>query len=210
VKLFVAEEISKTFPALRIAALVARGIDNEGTNSELQQLKHAAAVRMFNEFDNDRLGQLPEIEAWRQAYRTFGVKPRDSRPTAEAFLRRLIKGADFPTISKAVDAYLLVETDYYLPVGGYDLDTITGDIRLRFSGGDEPFIPLGAKLDENTKPGEVVYADDRRILTRKWNYRDCDHCKITDQSQILPCSRKRLLMQLLLACSPTLSARWQS
>jgi DNA/RNA-binding domain of Phe-tRNA-synthetase-like protein len=141
---------------------------------------------MFNEFDNDRLGQLPEIEAWRQAYRTFGVKPRDSRPTAEAFLRRLIKGADFPTISKAVDAYLLVETDYYLPVGGYDLDTITGDIRLRFSGGDEPFIPLGAKLDENTKPGEVVYADDRRILTRKWNYRDCDHCKITDQSQILP------------------------
>jgi DNA/RNA-binding domain of Phe-tRNA-synthetase-like protein len=56
---------------------------------------------MFNEFDNDRLGQLPEIEAWR----------------------------------------------------------------------------------ENTKPGEVVYADDSRILTRKWNYRDCDHCKITDQSQ---------------------------
>jgi DNA/RNA-binding domain of Phe-tRNA-synthetase-like protein len=182
-KLIVSDEIQGTFPHLRIAILVGRGIDNRGTDSGLQELKLAAADRVYREFTYDHLNELAEIQAWREAYRTFGVKPKDSRPTAEAFLRRLIKGDGFPTISKAVDSYLLTETEYYLPVGGYDLSTITGDIRLRFSEGDEIFTPIGANSSEVTRAGEVVYSDDARILTRKWNYRDCDHCKITEQSR---------------------------
>jgi DNA/RNA-binding domain of Phe-tRNA-synthetase-like protein len=181
-KLIVSGKINGTFPSLRIAILRARGIDNRGVDPELQELKREAARRMRADFNYDRLGELPEIEAWREAYRSFGVKPKDSRPTAEGFLRRLIKGEDFPTISKAVDSYLLAETEYFLPVGGYDLDTITGDIHLRFSDGDEEFMPIGARSIEVTRPGEVVYSDDARILTRKWNYRDCDHSKITEQS----------------------------
>jgi lysyl-tRNA synthetase class 2 len=182
VRLIVAEEIKAAFPSLRIAILLARDINNLGVDQELQQLKDDAARRMRADYDYDSLGQLPEIEAWRDAYRSFGVKPKDSRPTAEAFLRRLIKGEEFPTISKAVDSYLVTETEYFLPVGGYDLGTISGDICLRFSAGDEEFTPLGARATEVTRPGEVVYSDDARILTRKWNYRDCDNCKVTEQS----------------------------
>jgi DNA/RNA-binding domain of Phe-tRNA-synthetase-like protein len=98
-------------------------------------------------------------------------------------LRRLIKGEDFPTISKAVDAYLLTETVYYLPVGGYDFDHLSGDVVLRFSPGGEPFTPIGGRESEVTREGEVVYADEARVLTRKWNFRDCDECKITDASR---------------------------
>lgn len=180
-KLIVADEITAAFPELRIAVLVARDIDNRGADPGLQELKRTAAKRLSAEFTYDDLNKIAEIEAWRQAYRSFGVKPKDSRPTAEAFLRRLIKGDDFPTISKAVDAYLLTETEYYLPVGGYDLATISGNIRLRFSDGDESFTGIGG-MSEVTRPGEVVYSDSARVLTRKWNYRDCDHCKITEGS----------------------------
>ncbi|MFI9847175.1 B3/4 domain-containing protein [Nonomuraea sp. NPDC051941] len=181
-RLIISEDIRKSFPDLRIALLVARDIDNTGLDPELQEQKRSAASRMYENFTYDTLNARTEIEAWREAYRAFGVKPRDSRPTAEAFLRRLVKGDDFPTISKAVDSYLLVETQYFLPVGGYDLSEITGDIVLRFSSGGEPFVPIGAAAEEMTKPGEVIYADDARVLTRKWNFRDCDTCKITDAS----------------------------
>jgi lysyl-tRNA synthetase class 2 len=32
---------------------------------------------------------------------------------------------------------------------------------------------------EETYEGEPVYADEARVLTRRWNYRDCDETKIT-------------------------------
>ncbi|MBN1173963.1 MAG: hypothetical protein JXA67_17450 [Micromonosporaceae bacterium] len=181
-KLTVSSEVRERYPQLRIAVLVAQGIDNTGVNQELEERKRAAAARMHGDLTYESLATLPEIEAWRQAYRSFGVKPKDSRPTAEAFLRRLVKGEEFPTISKAVDTYLLVETEFYLPVGGYDLATLSGDITLRRSEGGEEFVPLGGRTAEVTRPGEIVYADERRVLTRKWNYRDCDHCKVTTSS----------------------------
>jgi DNA/RNA-binding domain of Phe-tRNA-synthetase-like protein len=34
--------------------------------------------------------------------------------------------------------------------------------------------------EETTNPGEIVYRDDHRIDTRRWNYRDCDVTQITD------------------------------
>ena len=59
------------------------------------------------------------------------------------------------------------------------MDLVKGTIQLRFSTGMEPFKPLGASSTEDTYSGEVVYADESRILTRRWNYRDCDETKIT-------------------------------
>ncbi|MBO0870106.1 MAG: hypothetical protein J2P15_16225 [Micromonosporaceae bacterium] len=181
-RLLVSEDVRRAFPELRVAVLRATGIDNTGNSPELDAEKMAAARRLAAEHTIESLGQLPEIEAWRTAYRAVGIKPKDYRPTAEAFLRRLVKGQEFPTISKAVDAYLLVETQFFLPVGGYDLATVTGDIELRLSTGGEEFTPIGGRDPEYTQPGEIVYADAARILTRMWNYRDCDACKVTPGS----------------------------
>lgn len=179
----VSDQVRDSFPELRLAILLAIGINNEGAHPQLEEKKEAAARRFHDEWTNEALTEQPEIQAWRSAYREFGVKYKSSRPTAEAFLRRLIKGEDFPTISKAVDSYLLTETEYFLPVGGYDLDTLTGDVVLRTSAGGEQFTPLGSpEATEVTRVDEVVYADNARILTRKWNFRDCDHCKITPSS----------------------------
>jgi DNA/RNA-binding domain of Phe-tRNA-synthetase-like protein len=64
-------------------------------------------------------------------------------------------------------------------MGGFDLDRVVGDIQLRYSTGGEMFKPLGAGKEEETYEGEVVYADEERILTRRWNFRDADATKIT-------------------------------
>jgi len=78
-----------------------------------------------------------------------------------------------------VDAYNAVSVRHLVPMGGFDLDRVKGDIQLRHSEGGEAFTPLGPAAQEETYPGEVVYADEERVLTRRWNYRDCDETKIT-------------------------------
>lgn len=183
-RLIIANDIVDLFPDLRIGIVTARGVNNLSHNEEIEAIKRAAAEAVRQKFSNENLSQHPYITAWRETYRRFGTKPKEYRPTAEALLRRILRGDGIPTISKVVDLYLVVEAEFYLPIGGYDLDKITGDIILRLSPGDERFIPLGmAQVEEITYPGEVVYSDSNRVLTRRWNYRDCDFAKITHESR---------------------------
>ncbi|MBA7712617.1 hypothetical protein ES703_121600 [subsurface metagenome] len=70
-----------------------------------------------------------------------------------------------------------------LPIGVYDLDKIYNNIYLRKSPGDEIFILIGKSDFEYAESNEIVYSDDKNVLTRKWNYRDSDITKITKNTK---------------------------
>ena len=53
------------------------------------------------------------------------------------------------------------------------------DLHLRLARGDEAFRPLGAEADEPPEPGEVVYADDAKVLCRRWSWRQGEASKIS-------------------------------
>jgi DNA/RNA-binding domain of Phe-tRNA-synthetase-like protein len=124
----------------------------------------------------------PHITLWREAYQKFGTKPRDHRPTHEAMARRLLKDGRWPEINPIVDVYITNQVAHLLPHGGYAAAFLNGDISLTTSPGGEAFEPLGGGI-EATLPGEVVYRDSDRILTRRWNYRDCDSTKIDENTE---------------------------
>jgi len=180
--LTIAEEIRNTYRDLRIGVVVASDIKNRAIDSELEEFKRKTEISIREKFTSDTLVNHPFIWAWRETYRSFGVKPKKYNPTCEALIRRILDGEKIPSINVAVDSYLLAEAEFMLPCGGYDLDRVSGDISLRFSKGLEKFYPLGSHEVEETNSGEVVYADRLRILTRKWNFRDCDFTKITTKS----------------------------
>jgi DNA/RNA-binding domain of Phe-tRNA-synthetase-like protein len=184
-KFNVTKEIAERYPDLRIGIVVGRGISNVGHDSSLEQLRMNAIQAAHQRYTLDNLSDHPHIRAWQEAYRSFGANPKQTPPTVEALVRRIIKGKDVSSISKVVDLYLAAEINALIPVGGYDLTRITGDIQLLCSVGAEPFTPIGkteADQPEYTKPGEIIYSDSARVLTRIWNYRDCDFAKITEQS----------------------------
>lgn len=187
-KITISQQVAEAYPALRIAIVVARGITNQHENINLTKLKSEKERDFTTRYTPEDINSHPYILAWRETYRSFGVKPKDYRPTAEALLRRIVRGDNAPIINIAVNCYLLAELECFLPIGGYDLDTIVGDITLRFSNGGEEFAPLGGAPIERTLPGEIVYADEKKILTRRWNYRDSDLAKITEcSSNIVLC-----------------------
>lgn len=180
----VSEEMAQRYPALRISFVTIQGMDNVGESEGLvAELRQAEADFRARVPDAERLGEDPRIRAWREAYQSFKVNPNKFKPSAEALLRRVVKGSPVPWISKAVNAYLLAELFYLLPVGGYDLRGVQGDIVLRLSPGSEPFKAIGASEEEKTDAGEVVYADDAKVLTRRWNFRDCDQAKVEPSSR---------------------------
>jgi DNA/RNA-binding domain of Phe-tRNA-synthetase-like protein len=182
-KLVIENEIIKKYPMLRIGIVTAKDITPKvDIVIDLEQLKRKAEENLrASGWRTDTISQHPYISAWRATYQSFGVKAKRHNPTAEAMIRRILNGDEIPKINAIVDIYLSVEVAKWLPIGGYDSNQIDGDITLRFSHGGESFKPIGGG-QEFTDSGEVVYSDKNKILTRRWNYRDCDLSKITADS----------------------------
>lgn len=187
----VADDVLALFPVLTIGLLEGT-IDSmrPGWEATVGALQGAALDRLRASCpDVESLPAQPSIEAWRQAYQRFGVKPSRFRPTHEALARRLLKAPEWPAINPLVDLYLTNQVAHLLPHGGYDRDALHGDLRLDRSPGGEPFVPLGGdpaageEPAERTEPGEIVYRDGDRVLTRRFNHRDCAATRITGETR---------------------------
>jgi DNA/RNA-binding domain of Phe-tRNA-synthetase-like protein len=193
----ISKEVAKSYPNLRIGIVVAKIATNTQGNDELEAMKRSVETKVRDNYSSQTLVHHPYIAAWRETYRSIGVKAKKYNPTCEALMRRILEGEPIPRINTLVDTYLLVEAETFLPCGGYDLDRIQGDITLRYSPGNEPFVPLGGGgTQEETNTGEVVYADSKTILTRKWNYRDADATKITIASKNIALFSEAALPQI--------------
>ena len=119
------------------------------------------------------------MAAWRLAYQAFGAKPKRTRPSVEALLRRVEAG--LPRIDRLTDIYNAISVRHLLPVGGEDLAMYSGPARLARAAGDEPFDTMrdGQPVTEHPEPGEVIWRDDDGVTCRCWNWRQCVRTRIT-------------------------------
>jgi len=170
------------FPGLAIGVVVATGIDNRPDDGRATALLREQTQRVRGAWSIERLDADPRIAAWRDAYRAFGAKPKKHRSSVENVIRMILDGAGVPSINPAVDVYNAISLKHAVPCGGDDLDRVAGDIRLTFATGDERFIPLNGTEAITPKPGEVIYRDDEDVLCRRWNWRECDKSKMTEDS----------------------------
>jgi len=125
-------------------------------------------------------GELAPVVAWRLAYQAFGAKPKRTRPSVEALLRRVEAG--LPRIDRLTDIYNAISVRHLLPVGGEDLARYRGPARLARATGDEPFDTVrdGEPVTDHPEPGEVIWRDADGVTCRCWNWRQCVRTRITD------------------------------
>jgi len=177
------DKIFEKFPELNIGIIVTNGIDNKGSVDDIHKLMKEKEGGIRSNFNIETLSQNPKIEAWRKAYSIFGAKPKKYHCCAENLYRMILGGIELKSINKLVDIYTYILIKYMIPLGGDDLDKIDGDIILKFAKGDEPFTELNKGEVTNPKEGEIVYADDKEILCRRWNWRECDKSKMTEDTK---------------------------
>ena len=60
----------------------------------------------------------PHIHCWREAYRSFGAKPKKYLSSIENLVRRTLEGEPIRPILPLVDIYNAVSLEHLLPVGG--------------------------------------------------------------------------------------------
>lgn len=181
-RLVVTSDIFESFPDVVIGALVLDSVDNRSQRDFSEELARAQAdVRTA--LDGANVTEHPRIACWREAYRVFGAKPKKYPSSIENLVRRTLKGEAMRAINPLVDLYNVVSLKHLLPAGGEDLDSIEGDIRLTRAGDAEPAVELlGEHEARAPKAGEVIYSDDRGAICRRWNWKEADRTKLTDET----------------------------
>lgn len=170
-------DIIADFPDFRVAVVIADGLEIGGDRPDALEAiiaEREAAAR--EAWAGRELSEIPGVAAWRRAYRAFGIKKTSYRSSVERLVKNVQAGRGLPRINPFVDAYNAVSLTHVMPLGADDLARVSGDLAFRYSRPGDEFLDMAsgagdAPQSDPPKPGEVVYADDEKILCRRWNWR---------------------------------------
>jgi len=178
--LVITDTIFDDFPDLVLGVVILHNIDNAQDKPEIPEMLRQAETALTGKFGNVPVIEHPYIATWREAYRKFGAKPKDYPSSIENLTRRVLNGAKIGHINNLVSLYNTVSLRHILPVGGEDLDAISGDVLLTRAGSDEPAVfLLGEKEARAPHMGEIFYKDEVGAICRRWNWKEADRTKLT-------------------------------
>jgi DNA/RNA-binding domain of Phe-tRNA-synthetase-like protein len=183
-KLIIADTIFDEFPELILGVVTLQNIDNSTNRDEITNLLREAERGFSGKFCATPVIEHAYIATWREAYRKFGAKPKDYPSSVENLTRRVLNGATIGHINNLVSLYNTISLRHILPVGGEDIDKVTGDILLTRAGIDEPAVVLlGEKEARAPHAGEIIYKDEVGAICRRWNWREADRTKLTQETR---------------------------
>jgi DNA/RNA-binding domain of Phe-tRNA-synthetase-like protein len=175
----VAPSLFERFPGLTIGVVVGHNLHPPEHPEEIAAMLVAAEERLQREWGGRPAQEHPRIAPWRRAFQSLGLSGVKYPSSIEALARRALSGKGLPRILPLVDLYNALSLAYQIPMGGHDLGTIAGDIRLGPTRGGEPFRAMFSEEVETVAPGEIAYLDDAEVLTRHWVWRQGHKDRIT-------------------------------
>lgn len=177
----VSQEVFDAFPSACFGVVVAKGLEAAKVCTASELL--AASVQSVPEkFGTEGVKAHPHIVIWRDAFLKMGLNPNKFQSSVEALSSRVHKSGQLPSINPVVDLVNALSLKYILPMGAHDIELMKGDIHLRVSRPGDRFTPFGAAETEEVPEGEIVYADEEEIRTRRWVWRQGDKAKIRPES----------------------------
>jgi DNA/RNA-binding domain of Phe-tRNA-synthetase-like protein len=179
---FVDSAVFALRPDYRALLLAVDGIVPGPSDQESDARLQAAQAAARQALHGGPTEELPHVAAWREAYRAFGAKPKRTRNSLEALLRRAEPG--LPRVNRLTDYYNAVSVLHQIPLGGEDLTRYAGPPRLVRAAGDEPFdtVTDGLAVTEHPDPGEVVWCDEAGVTCRRWNWRQARRTQLRDDT----------------------------
>jgi lysyl-tRNA synthetase class 2 len=180
----IAPEILQKYPGAHVGWLDADVVvKDESPHVESLKVKMASVVAERG-LKAATLSKHPRIDSWRKIYSAMGVKPSSYKCSLEALLRRILKGQGLWNVSSVVDCYNCISVMAMMPMGAHDLESLDGDLELRFGRKGDLFLPLGAggKVVQ-VEESHIVYADNTKICCWLWNHRDNRQCVVTPSTR---------------------------
>jgi len=180
-------DIAAAFPDFTAGVVIATDlrITEERSPALAQEIARREAD-CRSRWASTELSQIPGIAAWRRAYRQFGIKKTSYRSSVERLVKNVLAGRELPAINSFVDAYNAVSLAHVMPLGADDLDKVSGDIAFRYARPGDSFLDMASgngPAEDPPKRGEVVYADQEKVLCRRWNWRQDARSLVTPETR---------------------------
>jgi len=150
-------ELKKKCPSTTLG-LVTAHVALQDTPAALQEEMKACEAKILRLPEPRAVLDSSKIRSTRAGYKALGKDPARYRGSAEALLRRILSGKNFPHINAVVDIINLVSVESRLPIGLYDLAHVQGDITFRAGRAGETYRGIG-KYDLNLE-GLPIFCDE--------------------------------------------------
>jgi DNA/RNA-binding domain of Phe-tRNA-synthetase-like protein len=169
--------IWRDFPALVPGVLYAEAITGDVT-ADTDRLTAIAKARLADGPESE----FPEIQAWRRAFATMGLKPTQYRCAAESLLRRFRKEGSLPRLHPVVDLCNAASLAFAIPVAVLDAAQVAWPLEVRYAAGDENYLTFRGDT-EHPAAGEVIFADQAgRAHARRWTNRQSGLSAVRDST----------------------------
>lgn len=184
-KFGVAKEVFDKLPTYCLGVVVARGVDNSQHVERITELLNEQMDAFMERMDGVNLKEYSGIKPYRDAFVTLDMNPNKFMCSVEALSKRVQKGNRLPDINPIVDLGNALSLKYSLPMGAHDIDKLDGDMTVRFSDGEDHFLPMGETEPEVMPDGELVYTNNHTVKTRRWIWRQSDDGKIDENTSYI-------------------------
>ena len=142
IKVSISQELNTANPGMALGVMECR-VQNTAFSDDLWREIAALTAEIRNTLTFDSIKEQPQIAATRRMYTVCGKDPSRYRPSAEALMRRIVKGNDLYQINTMVDLVNLVSMRYGYSIGGFDADKVEGDVVAGIGREDEPYNGIG-------------------------------------------------------------------
>ena len=153
----ISDELKTKVPELHLFCIECE-VEVKETPGDLWKLISEKCGNLNSGLQMEDICNLPAIKASRKAYKACGKDPARYRLSAEALLRRIVKGEELYRISNVVDLLNLVSISSGFSIGGYDAHKVQGEICFGTGKAGEPYSGIG-RGDLNIE-GLPVFRDD--------------------------------------------------
>jgi DNA/RNA-binding domain of Phe-tRNA-synthetase-like protein len=141
-KISISEELKSRIPEIELHSISCTVNVNSGESS-LWKVIEEKVRELSAIYKIENISNIPAIRASRKAYKLCGKDPARYRLSAEALLRRVVRGIGLYQVNNVVDQLNLVSVSTGYSIGGYDVDKIIGDIVFGIGKTNEPYIGIG-------------------------------------------------------------------
>ncbi len=173
------EEVRRRFD-VPLRSVKLKGLDVAAVRTDERFREEVYAV-LRRRYTLDSVKDDPTFRAYRDFYWRIGIDPTKVRPSSEALVRRILQGKELPSINPLVDTFNLVSALTGITFSAFDLDKISGAVRMSWSRAGERFVGIGTGEIELTGR-ELVLRDDSGPISI-YPYRDSERTKTSLQTR---------------------------
>ncbi|MCP8321417.1 MAG: hypothetical protein H3Z52_10840 [archaeon] len=181
-ELKISPDLIERFASLQALIAHIRGVKVEKGSIELEDFKEKIIKEVKENYDIERLKDVPILRAYRDFFWRVGIDPTKVRPAAEALIRRILGGKSIPSINNVVDAYNLASIKTEIALAAFDEDKIQGNLIMRFARKGEKFLGIGMEEPKELQGGEIVVSDNVKLVAI-YPYRDADESKLNEKTR---------------------------